>query len=140
VSWLLDTNVVSELRRPARDGRALAEWATRQDPSLLFISAMTIVELETGVCRKERSDPRQGAALRRWLDGHVIPTFEGRTLPVDSKVAIRAGSLHVPDPKPSTDALIAATAIVHGLTVVTRNVRDFVSLSVPVVNPWGAEC
>lgn len=139
MSWLLDTNVVSELRRPSPASRALEEWATRQNPLLLFISAMTIVELETGVRRKEHSDPRQGAVLRRWLDGKVIPAFEGRTLPVDSRVAIRAGALHVPDPKPSTDALIAATAMVHGLTVVTRNVRDFAPLGVPVLDLWSAE-
>ncbi|MDR5699592.1 type II toxin-antitoxin system VapC family toxin [Agromyces aerolatus] len=139
MSWLLDTNVVSELRRPVRTSRALTEWAAHQDPSLLFISAMTIVELETGVCRKERTDPLQGAVLRRWLDGNVIPAFEGRTLPVDARVAVRAGSLHVPDPKPSTDALIAATAMVHGLTVVTRNARDFTPLGVPVLNPWSQE-
>jgi predicted nucleic acid-binding protein len=136
VSWLLDTKVVSELRRPVSANPALSEWAMHQSRSQLFVSAITIMEIQLGVCRKEHTDPRQGAMLRRWLDGNVIPAFEGRTLSVDSTVAVRAGALHSPDPKPYSDALIAATAMVHGLTVVTRNVRDFAPLGVPVFNPW----
>jgi predicted nucleic acid-binding protein len=139
VSWLLDTNVVSELRRPASANPALSEWEIQQSPSRLFVSAITIMEIEIGVCRKEHTDPRQGTLLRRWLDGNVLPAFEGRTLPVDSTVAVRAGALHSPDPKPYADALIAATAMVHGLTVVTRNVRDFAPLGVPVLDLWNGE-
>lgn len=139
MSWLLDTNVISELRRPASAHPALWEWEVRQSRSRLFVSAITIMELEIGVCRKEHTDPRQGAVLRTWLDGHVMPEFDGRTIPVDSTVAIRAGALHAPSPRPYSDALIAATAIVHGLTVVTRNAQDFMPLGVPVLNPWGDE-
>jgi predicted nucleic acid-binding protein len=139
VSWLLDTNVVSELRRPAQANALVFDWASRQPRERLFISVLTVMELELGVCRKERSDPRQGELLRRWLDGQVTPSFQGRVLAVDSRVAIRAGSIHVPDPRPYTDALIAATAMVHGLTVVTRNARDFADLGVPVLNPWSGQ-
>ena len=102
----------------------------------LFLSAMTIIELEIGVLRIERRDPSQGAILRRWLDDHVLPAFAGRILAVDTAVAQRCASLHVPDPRPDRDALIAATALVHGLTVVTRNVGDFEPTSVRTLNPW----
>lgn len=102
----------------------------------LFLSAMTIIELEIGVLRIERRDPSQGANLRRWLDDHVLPAFAGRILAVDTAVAQRCASLHVPDPRPDRDALIAATALVHGLTVVTRNVGDFEPTGVRTLNPW----
>lgn len=114
----------------------VAHWAAEQDPSSLYISAITVLELEIGVRRKEHSDAAQGAALRRWLDGSVLPAFHNRILAVDDTVAIRAGALHVPDPRPERDALIAATGMVHGLTIVTRNTRDFTRLDVPVMNPW----
>lgn len=138
MTWLLDTNVISELRKSAGSADpGVVSWAAAQVPETLHVSAVTVLELEIGVRRKERADPDQGALLRRWLDGSVLPTFSGRILPIDTVVAIRAGSLHVPDPRPDRDALIAATAAVHGLTVVTRNLRDFAGLDVPLLNPWG---
>ena len=137
MSWLLDTNVISELRKPARraDPGVIA-WAADQEIETLYLCAITVLELEIGVRRKERADAEQGALLRGWLDGSVLPTFAGRILPIDTTVAIRAGTLHVPDPRPERDALIAATAAVHGLTVVTRNVRDFAPFEVALLNPW----
>ena len=136
--FLLDTNVVSELRK-APSGRADANvvaWAGACDPVAFHLSAITVMELELGVARKERIDPRAGATLRAWLDGKVLTEFARRVLPVDAIVAIRCARLHVPDPRPERDALIAATALVHGLTVVTRNLADFASTGVACHDPW----
>ena len=136
--YLLDTNVISELRK-IRSGKAdhrVAAWADSVDTSDLYLSVITIQELETGVLLVERRDPAQGPMLRAWLNGHVLPAFSGRILLVDIAVSQRSARLHVPDPRPVRDALIAATALVHGMTVVTRDVRDFESTGVAVVNPW----
>lgn len=136
--FLLDTNVVSELRK-TRSGNAdpgVMAWANSIDASALFISAITVLELEQGVMQVERRDSRQGAALRAWLNGQVLPEFASRTLPIDIEVARRCAGLHVPDPRSERDALIAATALVHGMTVVTRNVADFDKTGVRLVNPW----
>ncbi|MCP5162190.1 MAG: type II toxin-antitoxin system VapC family toxin [Hahellaceae bacterium] len=136
--YLLDTNIVSELRK-VRAGKAdpnVAAWSERVDASELFVSAITILELELGVLSIERKDAVQGAVLRAWLEQHVLPEFTGRTLPVDTAVAQRCARLHVPDRRSERDALIAATALVHGMTVVTRNVADFQPTGVTLLNPW----
>jgi predicted nucleic acid-binding protein len=136
--FLLDTNVVSELRK-ARTGKAnphVVSWASRVPAGSLFISAITVLELETGVLLIERRDSAQGVLLRAWLDEQVIPAFAERVLSIDVDVARRCAGLHVPDPRAERDALIAATALVHGMTVATRNVVDFVPTGVPVFNPW----
>ncbi len=137
--FLLDTNVVSELRkvRLGKANRHVAKWADSVDAADLFLSAITIQELEMGVLLAERRDPSQGAIFRAWLNGHVLPAFSGRVLPFDIAVAQRSARLHVPDPRPVRDALIAATALVHGMTVVTRNVADFEPTGVLILNPWG---
>ncbi|KAF2410626.1 hypothetical protein SAMN04490179_2476 [Pseudomonas antarctica] len=134
--YLLDTNVISELRKPQADANVVA-WAKSVIALRMFISAITLKELETLVLRLERKDPAQGKVLRTWLKRHVLPAFEARILPVDAAVALRCAHLHVPDQANESDALIAATALVHGLTVVTRNVSDFKSSGVPLLNPWG---
>ncbi|MBB5189545.1 hypothetical protein HNQ50_000255 [Silvimonas terrae] len=136
--YVLDTNVVSELRkvRAGKADAAVSRWVNTVDAASLFISAITIMELQTGVLRVERRDPSQGALLRTWLDHHVLPEFSGRVLPIDTAVALRCSRLHVPDPRSERDALIAATALVHGMTVVTRNLADFVPTGVPLLNPW----
>jgi hypothetical protein len=136
--YLLDTNVVSELRkiRLAKADVRVATWADSVDAADLYLSVITIQELEIGVLLVERRDAAQGALLRAWLDAHVLPTFAGRILPVDIAVAQRGARLHVPDPRPVRDGLIAATALVHGMTVVTRNVADFEPAGVPTLNPW----
>jgi predicted nucleic acid-binding protein len=100
------------------------------------LSAITVQELEIGVLLAERRDPSQGAVFRIWLDSHVIPAFAGRILPIDFAVAQRSARLHIPDPRPVRDGLIAATALVHGMTVVTRNLADFESSEVRLLNPW----
>lgn len=136
--YLLDTNVVSELRK-VRSGKAdanVARWAEQADAAGLFISVIVLQELEIGVLLTESRDSAQGSILRVWLEGYVLPAFSGRILPVDTAVARISARLHVPDPRPVRDALIAATAMVHDMTVVTRNTQDFVPTGVPVVNPW----
>lgn len=136
--FVLDTNVVSELRK-VRIGKAdsnVTAWTQSVDAADLFVSAITIMELELGVLSIERKDAKQGAMLRSWLDLHVLPEFSRRTLPVDTAVAQRCARLHVPDKRSDRDALIAATALVHGMTVVTRNVDDFKATGVLLINPW----
>jgi predicted nucleic acid-binding protein len=96
------------------------------------------MELETGILRLERRDPRQGTALRTWLENAVLTAFNGRLLPVDIAVAQRCAALHAPDPRNDRDALIVATALVHGMTVVTRNTGDFEPTGVTLLNPWNA--
>jgi toxin FitB len=135
---LLDTNVISELRKISL-GRAdhnVVRWAERVRPADLYISAITIHELEVGIRRIERRDTEQGFALLSWMQDQVLPVFEGRILPVDTAVAMRGAQLQLPDPHPVQDGLIAATALVHGMTVVTRNVADFAATGVAVLNPW----
>lgn len=137
--FLLDTTVVSELRK-VRSGKAndgVAQWASAAPAAQLFVSAITIHELEHGVLLAERADPERGALLRTWLDRSVASAFAQRVLPVDATVARRAAALHVPDPAPFRDALIGATALVHDMAVVTRNVRDFSRFDrLGVVDPW----
>jgi len=138
--FLLDTNVVSELRK-ARTGKAhpnVAAWVQTVEPGSLFLSAIVVQELEIGVLRLERKDLTQGAILRSWLDEYVLPTFVDRILPIDTAIAQRSARLHVPDPQPYRDGLIAATALVHGMTIVTRNAVDFAATGMPVLNPWDA--
>ncbi|HSX63244.1 MAG TPA: type II toxin-antitoxin system VapC family toxin [Pseudoxanthomonas sp.] len=136
--YLLDTNVISELRK-VRSGKAdpnVARWADSVDAAELFVSAITIQELEIGILLAERKDAPKGAILRTWMNQHVLPAFSERILPVDVAVALRSAVLHVPEPRPVRDALIAATALVHGMPVVTRNVLDFEPAGVAVINPW----
>jgi len=137
VSYLLDTNVISELRKPA--GRASTNvrvWAGRQRTSDLLISVITVMEIEIGVARLERRDSVQGDVLRKWLERDLLVAFATRILPVDLAVVRRASAMHVPDPRPERDVLIAATALNLNLVVVTRNIADFQPLSVELLNPW----
>ena len=134
--YLLDTNVVSELRRAELAHARVLAWSRAQTLGAQFVSVVTLMELEIGVLRAERRDPVQGARLRDWLDHQVLSAFEGRALAVDDRIALRCARLHVPDPAPERDALIAATALVHGMTLVTRNVRDFAGTGVKLINPW----
>lgn len=138
MSYLLDTNVVSELRKPRhRAAPAVVSWASAVLPSELHLSVVTVLEVERGIAVVERRDPAQGALLRRWLERSLLVAFDGRVLPVDTAVARRAATLHVPDPRPERDALIAATALVHGLTIVTRTVRDFSPMGLSdLLDPW----
>lgn len=134
--YLLDTNVLSELRRRDRTDPNVAAWADAIHPSDLFLSVITILEIEAGTLMLQRRDEMQGAMLRTWIDSKVLPVFAGRILSVDTAVAQRCARLHVPDPRAERDALIAATALVHRLTVVTRNVADFQPMGIDLLNPW----
>jgi toxin FitB len=139
--FILDTNVVSELRK-VRLGKAnenVAKWADSVATPDLYLSVVTIQELEIGVLLAERRDAEKGAIFRTWLNSHVLPAFEGRILPVDLAVALQSAKFHVPDPHPIRDGLIAATALVHDLAVVTRNVDDFKRTGVPILNPWDTD-
>jgi predicted nucleic acid-binding protein len=137
VSYLLDTNVVSELRKPARRAaRPVREWAARQVTHELSISVVTVMEIEIGVARMERRDTAQGRILRNWFEQDLLAAFADRMLPITLDVVRRAAHLHVPDPRPERDVLIAATALTRGLTVATRNTADFELLGVPLLNPW----
>jgi predicted nucleic acid-binding protein len=133
--YLLDTNVVSELRKLKADRRVKA-WAQSLPAASLYISSICILELEIGILLLERRDQKQGAVLRSWMNDHVLPAFQGRVLTIDTAVAQRCVALHVPNPRPDRDALIAATALVHDMTVVTRNVSHFETVGVAVLNPW----
>jgi predicted nucleic acid-binding protein len=127
--------------RKAKTGKAdskVIAWAERVPMPSLFLSVITLLELETGVLLIERRDPSQGAVLRHWFETQVLPAFAGRILAVDTLVARCCARLHVPDPRSDRDALIAATALVHNLTVVTRNVADFELTGVRIMNPWTA--
>jgi len=137
--FLVDTNVISESRK-IRSGRAAPEvisWLKVTDPTT-FISAMSLFELELGVARVERRDAAQGEKLRGWLDRTVKPGFADRVLAMDAAVALACAALHVPDPASERDSWIAATALVHGLTVVTRNIANFDATGVRPLNPWAA--
>lgn len=140
MTFILDTNVVSELRkvRAGRADRHVALWAGSVRTEDLYLSAITVQELELGVLLALRRDPPQGTALRRWLDNQVLPAFAGRILPVDTAVARASAALHVPNPRPFRDSFIAATALIHNMTLVTRNVADFQASGVPLINPWDA--
>lgn len=136
--FVLDTNIVSELRK-VRLGKAdinVTAWAESVDANQLFVSSITIMELELGVLSIERKDAAQGAMLRSWLEQQVLPEFSRRTLPVDTAVAKRCARLQIPDKRGERNALIAATALVHGMTVATRNINDFRPMGVPLINPW----
>lgn len=137
--YVLDTNVVSELRkvRSGKADRGVSAWASGVPSGQLFLSSITIHELEHGVLLAERADPAKGAVLRRWLDDSVAAAFDQRVLVVDAVVARRAAALHVPDPAPFRDALIGATALVHGMALVTCNTKDFARFDgLDTIDPW----
>jgi predicted nucleic acid-binding protein len=134
--FLLDTNVVSELRRPERADANVRAWASSAPAELYAISVVTVLELERGTLLVERRDAMQGGILRRWLEREILAPLATRILAIDVAIARQCASLHVPDPRPERDALIAATALTHGLTVVTRNTADFEPMGVALLNPW----
>jgi predicted nucleic acid-binding protein len=136
--FLIDTNVIWESRK-IKSGRAAPEvvaWLKATDPSTTFISALSLFELELGIGPIERRDAVQGKSLRNWLDRIVKPGFAARVLAMDSADAVACAALHVPDPVSERDGWVAATALAHGLTVMTRNVADFVATGALMLNPW----
>jgi hypothetical protein len=136
--YLLDTNALSELRK-RRSGKidaAVEAWASSVDQVELYLSVITVMEVELGIALLERRDPRQAGVLRLWLHDKVMPAFAGRILPIDTTIALRCARLHVPDTKSERDAWIAATGLVHDLTIVTRNVADFAGTGSTLLDPW----
>ncbi|ABW32856.1 type II toxin-antitoxin system VapC family toxin [Acaryochloris marina] len=136
--FLLDTNVISELRKVAsrKANKQVEIWATSTPGEQTYISAISVFEIERGVLLTERRDKKQGQVLRLWLTDHVLNNYAERIIPISTSIAIRTAQLHVPDPMPAYDALIAATALEHGLTLVTRNTNDFQGTGVKLLNPW----
>ena len=134
--YLLDTNVISESRRIPKMNAGVAAWLKQTPKEKLYTCAVVMMELERGVLGMERKDPAQGKLLREWLEQDAKPRFAGRILPIDEDTAAICARLHVPDQRPYNDALIAASAIRHDLTLVTRNTRDFAALQVPLLNPF----
>ncbi|HCU05769.1 MAG: twitching motility protein PilT [Gammaproteobacteria bacterium GWE2_42_36] len=136
--YILDTNVVSELRKAksSKSNKNVIQWAKNIPISALFLSVITILELETGILLLERRDKLQGSILRSWLNTHLLPAFSERILPLDVTIAQCCAKLHVPDPRSDRDAIIAATGLVHDMTVVTRNISDFDKTGVKTLNPW----
>jgi len=137
--YILDTNVISELRKKTSADPGLRQWVSAQPMSQCYLSAVTVKELEYGTLLLERRDPAQGFRLREWVK-EVLADFRHRVLPIDRQVAERAASLHVPDPAPEADAYIAATALVAGFTLITRNLSDFTRFSgLTLINPWDSQ-
>jgi predicted nucleic acid-binding protein len=136
--FLLDTNVISELRKTTENkiNPGVKEWAETKMPSTMFLSVITIFELELGILRLERRDKKQGQILRKWLSQLVLPAFVDRVLPINTAISVRSASLHIPNPSSDRDSMIAATAIEHHLTLVTRNTVDFDLTKVKLINPW----
>lgn len=136
--YLLDTNVLSELRK-AGSNKANAnviEWAKDKATSNLFISSISVLEIEMGILQLKRKDPKQAAIYSTWLNDHVLKAFSDRVLPFDTSIALKCAQLHVPNPKSERDAMIAATCIVHGFALVSRNEKDFQHINVELINPW----
>jgi len=134
--YLLDTNVISELRKfgTGKCDAKVEKWIASIDAETTFISVVTVLEIEYGVVQIEQRDAAQGALLRAWFEGKVLPEYRNRMLPIDAAVARRC--VRLPNRRSEMDALIAATALVHDLIVVTRNARDFTGTGARIVNPW----
>ncbi|MDO5668604.1 MAG: type II toxin-antitoxin system VapC family toxin [Corynebacterium sp.] len=136
--YLLDTNVISELRKP-HGSQVVRGWILRRRPDDLYLRVITVMEIELGIRRCARRDEVQGQRLRQWPQREVLDLFEGRLLAVDTETALTAASLQAPDPRPGRDCLVASTALVHNMGIVTRNIRDFKPMSRHVINPWEAD-
>jgi toxin FitB len=136
--YVLDTNVISELRKGplGHADEHVMRWAQSVDADLLYLSAISILELEIGALRIERRDKVQGSIVRKWLERVVFPEFKDRILVIDMAAALQCAPFHVPDPRPERDALIASSALRYNMTVVTRNTKDFEGMGLTLLNPW----
>lgn len=136
--YLLDTNILSEIRKiqAGRANQGIAQWAQAHPKSLMYISAITLLELERGTLAAEQRDQQQGAVYRRWLSQIVLPEFQNRILPVDAQTVLLCAPMHVPDKKSLADSLIAATAMQYNMTVITRNEKDFIHTGAKIYNPF----
>lgn len=136
MAFLLDTNVISAARRADRQERGFQTFMRSFEVEQAFLSSVSIMEIRFGIQREQTRDPEFAAELMRWLDKVVLAEFDGRILAFDVAVATRAGELRTADRRPSADAMIAATALVHELDVVTRNIAHFETLGVACIDPW----
>ncbi|XXQ69159.1 type II toxin-antitoxin system VapC family toxin [Neisseriaceae bacterium B1] len=136
--YLLDTNIISEIRKigQGKANSGVATWANQTSSSDMYMSCITLLELEKGIFGIECKDVAQGKILRTWLENQVKPAFGQRILPIDTAIALRCVQMHVPQPKSITDSLIAATALQHDLIVVTRNIADFAHMGARLLNPF----
>lgn len=134
MSWLIDTNVVSELRKGDRANEGIRAWFAESNEDELFTSVLVLGEIRRGIESIRRRDTPSALALEQWLD-RLAADFGERVLPIDAHVADRWGTLNVPNPVPTVDGLLAATALVHELILVTRNVRDVANTGVRVLDP-----
>ena len=134
--FLLDTNILSELRRPHKANPHVLQWAAKSNLCDMYLSVISILEIEMGILRVQRHDVAQANILFDWLESHILRQFQGRILDVDIAVARCCAALHIPNPQAERDALIAATALTHHLTVVTRNTKDFIATGANLFNPF----
>jgi predicted nucleic acid-binding protein len=136
--YLLDTNVLSELRKlsAGRADPAVTAWAQSVNIDALYLSVISITEIVSGYLAVQSTDPAQFLRLRHWFELEALPQFAGRILAIDEDVARRCATLQITSPRAAPDTLIAATALTHGLTVVTRNTRHFADAGVRLLNPW----
>jgi predicted nucleic acid-binding protein len=134
--YLLDTNIISETRRHYRANSNVTAWLAATDSNSLYTSVVVMMELERGILGMERKDPQQGAILREWLNAVIKPAFAGRVLPIDERTTAICAALHIPSQAPANDAWIAATALQHGYTLITRNTADFERTGAKLLNPF----
>lgn len=134
--YIVDTNVVSELRKQRKTDPQVLHWFRQQSGDNFYLSVITILEAEQGFLKLQRYDKPQAASLRTWIDHHLLESFSGRILSIDTQTAQYCARMHVPDRKSYGDGVIAATALVHNFTVVTRNMADFESTGAKLLNPW----
>lgn len=137
--YVLDTNVISELRRPKKSDPKVAAWVRSIPLADLFTTSINLMELRTGALRLVHRQDARGSIIEDWIENYVMKSFKGRILAIDEAVGMRCAELHVPVARPYRDSLIAAAAMVHRMTVVTRNLADFVPTGVATLNPWEAE-
>jgi toxin FitB len=136
MNFLVDTDVISELRKRNRANAHVRAWSLTVEPANLYLSVISLLEIEQGILRLERRKRPESATLRAWFSGLLLPAFEDRILSIDAAIALRCAALHVPKSRPGADAFIAATALVHGLTIATRNTKDFTPMGVRTVDPF----
>lgn len=138
MKYLLDTNVISETRKLHRAHPSIRRWERSVDARDMYLSVVTIFETEMGILQLEGKDKRQAQILRSWLHTRILPAFADRILPMDASLALVGARFHIPGRCSLRVSFIAATALFHGMTLVTRHVADFVPTGVPVLNPWDA--
>ena len=135
MNFLLDTNVISELRKKDRANSGVTSWFSDLDGDTIYLSVLTLGEIRRGIENISRRDADAGANLNQWVS-RIVMGFEGRIIPVDATIADEWGRMNVPDPLPVVDGLLAATAKIRGMTLVTRNISDVSRTGIETLNPF----